>query len=822
MVGTRRTSFFLPPFQRPLPLHNAHDVKLYSFSMRLLDKYISREVVTHSLLGLLVFTSVLYVPRLVDLMGLIVRHSGGIGTILLLVLCTLAPVLIFTVPMSVLVGVLIGLGRMSADSEIVALHASGVSLRRLLRPIGFVALAAAAITSLMTFWFSPLAYREINRLETRLIASQAPYAIQPRVFDERFPRFVLYVQEVVNGASRWNGVFLASTDNPNATTNPPYTIVAQYAQILEGPGPDEIQLHLGPGRQDHYDPRHPANYDVTDFSASDLSIDLSSAVSARSTAPRPQDEITSALLHDNGPDWLEARVEFQRRIAFPCAALVFALLGIPIGVRPRRGGRAAGLILTIALIGAYYLIYVYGYEMAKQGRVSPFWGVWAANIATAIFGLIFLKRIEAVRKPSKIAEWFETQWFRFRRHRAAAARAKAQATNGSGNGSAALSVVPNGGYAVRRTTRINNAIGFPLLVDTYLLQRFFYYFLGLLAGFVLISDAFTLFDLLADISKNHISAFVVIDYFRYLVPYMVYQLAPLAALVATLITLAILAKNNEVVAFKASGVSLYRLILPLGLAGCLVSAGMFLLSETYLPYANTQQNALRSEIKGRPPQTYRQPGQQWIVGENSKILNYGLYDPNLKLLGDLTVLELDPKTFSVRRRVYAERATWDPVQNDWVLTAGWIRDFFNGKVVDYSRFKATSLTELTEPPSYFEQKISTSDQMNWRELSAYIKKLSKAGFDTSRLRVQWYEKFSYPLIAAIVVLLGAPFALLVGTRGAVSGLAVAVGISIFYWAASALLESMGTAGLLPAVLAGWSADAIFGFMAVYFSLRMPT
>ena len=812
--------YLLP--QRSLPRGGAWNVKLIRISMRLLDKYIGREVVAHSLLGLLVFTSVLYVPLLVDLMGVIVRHSSGLGTILLLVLCTLAPVFIFTVPISVLVGVLIGLGRMSADSEIVALHSCGISLRRLLRPIGFVALAAAAITAVMTFWLSPLASREFNRLEARVIASQAPYAIQPRVFDERFPRFVLYVQEVVNGAARWNDVFLANTDNPNTATNPPYITVAQYAQILEGPGPNEIQLHLGPGRTDHYDPRHPANYDVTDFSASDLSIDLSSAISTRTVAPRPREETTSALLNDNGPDWLEARVEFQRRIAFPCAALVFALLGIPIGVRPRRGGRAAGLILTITLIGCYYLIYVYGYEMAKQGRISPFLGVWAANIVTAIFGLIFLKRIETVRRPSKIAEWLETQWFKFRRRRAAAARARAQATNGSGNGSAALSVVPNGGYIARRATRINNTIGFPLLVDTYLLQRFFYYFLGLLAGFVLISDAFTLFDLLADISKNHISMFVVVDYFRYLIPYMVYQLAPLAALVATLITLAILAKNNEVVAFKASGISLYRLILPLGLAGCLVSGGMFLLSETYLPYANTQQNALRSEIKGRPPQTYRQPGQQWIFGQNSKIFNYGLYDPNLKLLGDLTVIELDPKTFSVRRRVYAERATWDPVQNAWVLTAGWIRDFSDGKVVDYSRFKATSLSELTEPPSYFEQKISTSDQMNWRELSAYINKLSQAGFDTSRLRVQWYEKFSYPLIAAIVVLLGAPFALLVGTRGAVSGLAVAVGISIFYWAASALLESMGTAGLLPAVLAGWSADAIFGFLAVYFSLRMPT
>jgi hypothetical protein len=107
--------YLLP--QRSLPRGGAWNVKLIRISMRLLDKYIGREVGAHSLLGLLVFTSVLYVPLLVDLMGVIVRHSSGLGTILLLVLCTLAPVFIFTVPMSVLVGVLIGLGRMSADKS---------------------------------------------------------------------------------------------------------------------------------------------------------------------------------------------------------------------------------------------------------------------------------------------------------------------------------------------------------------------------------------------------------------------------------------------------------------------------------------------------------------------------------------------------------------------------------------------------------------------------------------------------------------------------------------------------------------------------------
>ena len=117
-----------------------------------------REVVSHGILGLAVFTFVFFVPQLVRLMDLVVRHSGGMWTVALLFLCTIPPGLGFTLPMGVLVGVLIGLGRLSADSEIVALHASGIGLRRLLLPIGLVALVAAGGTLLTTFWLSPVLF----------------------------------------------------------------------------------------------------------------------------------------------------------------------------------------------------------------------------------------------------------------------------------------------------------------------------------------------------------------------------------------------------------------------------------------------------------------------------------------------------------------------------------------------------------------------------------------------------------------------------------------------------------------------------------------
>src|SRR5271170_5701077 len=219
--------------------------------MRLLDRYICREVVSHAILGLTVFTFIFFVPQLVRLMDLIVRHSGSLGNVALLFLCTLPPVLGFTLPMAVLVGVLIGLGRLSADSEIVALHASGISLRRLLLPIGVVALACAFGTLILTFWISPAAIRTLRNLEERVLMSQAAYAIQPRVFDERFPHLILYVQDVEAAATRWQGVFLASSGASSATS----VTLAQDAQVIEGASKDQIELHLGQGSQHEYDPK---------------------------------------------------------------------------------------------------------------------------------------------------------------------------------------------------------------------------------------------------------------------------------------------------------------------------------------------------------------------------------------------------------------------------------------------------------------------------------------------------------------------------------------------------------------------------------------
>jgi lipopolysaccharide export system permease protein len=112
--------------------------------------------------------------------------------------------------------------------------------------------------------------------------------------------------------------------------------------------------------------------------------------------------------------------------------------------------------------------------------------------------------------------------------------------------------------------------------------------------------------------------------------------------------------------------------------------------------------------------------------------------------------------------------------------------------------------------------------MDWWELRGYIARLRRSGFDVARFSVQLHKKLAYPLIAPIVIMLAIPFSILVGSRGAVGGLAVGVGLAVVYWAAAALFEALGAVGQLPPLLSAWSPDCIFLFSGLYFFLRMPT
>jgi LPS export ABC transporter permease LptG len=358
-------------------------------------------------------------------------------------------------------------------------------------------------------------------------------------------------------------------------------------------------------------------------------------------------------------------------------------------------------------------------------------------------------------------------------------------------------------------------------------REFLGMFFLVLAGFVMLMLVFTFFELVGDILRNHIPLTTVGDYLINLIPSMLYQISPLAVLIAVLVTFGVLNRNSEVVAMKATGISLYRLVVPIVSISAVLAVCLFLFDQYYLPQANRKQEALRSTIKGRPPQTFLQPERKWMfgeprAGEASRIFYYQFFDPNTDEFANLSIFEFDPSTFAITRRIFASRAFWNTRTVSWTFQNGWERDFEGATQTRYQEFKFTSFAEVHEEPSYFTKESLQSQEMNFGQLDRYIRDLRQSGFDTMRLRVALWHKLAYPLISVVMAVLAIPFALSMGRRGSLTGIAVAIAVALTYWVVDGLFGAMGNVNYLPAALAAWSPDILFGLTGGYFLLRTPT
>jgi lipopolysaccharide export LptBFGC system permease protein LptF len=207
------------------------------------------------------------------------------------------------------------------------------------------------------------------------------------------------------------------------------------------------------------------------------------------------------------------------------------------------------------------------------------------------------------------------------------------------------------------------------------------------------------------------------------------------------------------------------------------------------------------------------------MGKGSRIYYYRYFDPSESMMAEINVFELDPKSFAMVRQIEAQRAIWRPTLKAWVFENGWFSDFRAGDR-KYNAFQVSTFPELNEPPEYFLKDPPKDEQMNFIELGGYIRDLRQSGFDTMRLQVEFYRKFSVPIFALIMALIAVPFGFMVGNRGAMTGIGLAIIIAIAYWGVSSVFDKAGGVGQLPPTMAAWSPDVIFAMAGLYLVLRL--
>jgi LPS export ABC transporter permease LptG/LPS export ABC transporter permease LptF len=789
--------------------------------MKILSRYVLREILTSSFLATALATFVIFLQGIGRLFALLVRSAKGPAVLELFAL-SLPPVLLLSIPFGVLVGILVGLGRLSSDNELIAMRSGGISTRIVVAPVLAFAFAAMLLSGACAVWLNPLAIRAEYKILNAVAAAQLTADVEPRVFEDQFTNdnTVLYVEDVRSEAGPvvvWNGVFIADLTPPadrktglKDSSGGPRVTVAREALAVPDIAHNRIQLTL----RDYG--MHEAPY----HSMAPRGAQVLQAQPHEQQRAKPFSEmLTRELIRFartspvNTQDSIDARIELHRRFALPFACLMLAMVGIPLGASSRKGGRSAGYIWAIFLaFFCYYLAYISLTSLARSHSLSVELASWLPNAGFGIAGILMIARMENPGDRDLIAKLrravaakfasisFKSSWFKsvFR-------------------ASISRRVVP----LLGRESAGARGLKFVLfqLLDSYVLSNFFFYFAITLFCFVAMTQVFTFFNLLGDIVKNRIPMSHVVQYHLFLTPKLVYDTLPIAVLVSILATFGVMTKNNEVTAFKACGISVRRLGLPVLLVSGLLSVGLFAVDYSYIPQANQIQDALLNEIKGRPAQTYLHPERRWIIHEY-RIFYFKYFDPSEKLMVEPYVFELDPKSFRVVRQVSASRARWQQNINAWVWEQGVARDLCGVDECKVQNFTATTFDEIAETPDDFLKEVKQDKQMNYIELARYMNDLQESGFDTVKLHVQYYKKFAVPVFALIMALISVPFGFLVGNRGAMTGVGVGIALAMAYLATGLLFDQFGNVNLLPAVVAAWAPDVLFSVAGLYLMLRM--
>ena len=659
---------------------------------RLIDRYVLKEAVVPTLLGLLVFTFILQTQPLMEVAEKLVA-KGVPWPVIGRIMATLLPqALGITIPMALLVGLLVALGRLSADRETVALQACGVSVWSLLRPVAALSLVAWAATSWTLIVAMPQANQDYREIIYSIVAARAESEVRPRVFFEDFPNMVLYVRDTAEGGHGWRDVFLADTRK----VNQPEVFVATKAHLELDRETRRVDLVLENGTRHRATPDDTAKYEIQRFASMTLGLDPE-AVFPRSGLQKGDNERTIAdlraeiaLRRTQNLSVHNQVMTIQKKFSIPVACLVFGLLALGLGASNRKDGKQSSFVVAIAVIFVYYIFMYSGEGMAKAQWIPAELAMWIPNIILGSAGVLLL----VVRNRfGDLGNGIAIPLPRFRRRPPVAPGPRGADSAATGMAPARQ---PAGPVVVLRVPQLD--LPRPRLLDVYMAKFYNQYFVLSFIGMLGIFYIATFIDLSDKVFKGQATTRMLLDFFFYSTPQFVYYVTPIAALVATLVAVGLLTKNSELIVMRACGISLYRAALPLVVFGLFWSAMLFVLQETILAQANRRAQALSHIIRGNSPRTFDVVNRQWTVGRDGRMYHYAYLDPRRREMNHVSVFTFETTPWRLARQEFVTLATAG-AGAEWAGVKGWTRTFDSqGRVRKYQVFDQMSLP--LEPLEY--------------------------------------------------------------------------------------------------------------------------
>ncbi|ABA89163.2 lipopolysaccharide ABC transporter, membrane protein LptF [Syntrophotalea carbinolica DSM 2380] len=372
-----------------------------------IQRYLLRETLVPMLLGLAVFTLVLLLGRILNLVELVINKGVPLVDVLLLLAYLLPTFLVLTLPLSFLLGVMAGFGRMSADREILALKACGVGLRQLTAPIVGLGLLVSLATAATTIAIKPASEDLFREKLFHIASSRANIGIQAQIFNDEFEGIILYANDVDERSGRMQGVFISDERDDTLSS----IILANEGRIFSNQENLTLTLHLENGTIHRQRRETGSGFQVIEFTRYDLNLDLGqTSMSADQPRKNKKTMTLGELYQAIRPDAAtppskkrELLAEFHWRLAVPVIPLLFALLGVPLGIQPVRSGRGSGFAAGLLVFLAYYVLLSLAGTLVVDAGL-PGLIMWGPNSIFLLASIVVL-RAAAKEKPLPLVEF---------------------------------------------------------------------------------------------------------------------------------------------------------------------------------------------------------------------------------------------------------------------------------------------------------------------------------------------------------------------------------------------------------------------------------
>ena len=778
--------------------------------------YILRELIVPTLIGFGLFTFFLLMNYLLGLAELIIKYDASLADVGKTFLYSVPHTIVLTVPMAVLVGGLVAFGRLSGDAEVIAMRSGGVSLYQMAAPILIIGLFTTLLNVYLCLEILPWGNNEIVQLRWRLINSRTIAGeIRPRVFETRFPNFTLYVEDSVGPEQRWQELLLVRTNQ-----NPPQVIMAEAAQLQYLQDTREAWLALTNGHSYEGGSTAEQSTVITFESQRELLRDESGL---GNVAEVQKDERMMNLgelrakiaeLDAAGASTDKYRVEVHKKFAIPVACLVMALISLPLGVSTKRHTKATGYLIAVGVIAVFYQLIENGEKFAEEGAIPVWLGMWGANIVIGGAALVLLwakareKDFGVVDRALQGLDWCAEQAL--------------GAWHGWRGETASLRTTGDG---VAKHESIAGGRRFPRILDRLVLAQFGRVFAMTMFGLVVIWLIGEYLERADDVYSAGASRWVIVEYLIYQLPFILTMTIPIATILTVLIVFSLMSKYNEVVAVLAGGTSLFRLAAPVIIPVLFLTLTQYAIFDYIMPFTNQRVAAIKENLDlGRTNAGFAPAQGHWVRGRGRYIFNYADYDPSEMAFQGLRVYYLDREAWRLARVDYSVAARWENGQ--WMGSDGsrqhYVYDAEGGVSSPKLALMATWILDIEEGPDYFDTDLRLPEQMSANELRQHIADLETRGFDAGKYKIDLHQKFAFPAIVLVLAMVGIPFGFRMGRQGTLSGIAVALGLTMLFWLTFIFFRAVGSAETLPPLVAAWAPHVLFLALAGYITVGLRT